>query len=703
VRDGRAWPALALILFAALWLQRDALRAPFFADDYLFLDQVRQRSLPAALAAPDPLGNYFRPVSRALWFWGLTALAGESPLAFHVANLALLLAVLALLFVLARGLLGVKGAAVASGFVALHHATDVPALWVSGSQDLLAVLGALAALLLHVRGRALAAGAVLLGALLCKETVVLASLVAVALGRRVGEPWSHAARRAWPLGAALAVWILAWGATTRLRPAIGLEVRAEPAGVPAALVHLGQTALGLEWKAASAERLLDPSFVIALAAVLAAIALAGRGVVRRATERASERQHPGSLAAPGEGDGAPRARARTVRTRDALVAGSIWALLGALPVMAVAGIWSAYHYLFAICGVGLLLAAVLAGRPALWALAAVAALGASSELARRTDQFATARGPWTSRSHLNRFYLERGMQAVSGLLADLRRARPRLPRRSTLYFAGLPSQVAFQAADGPLVRWAYGDTTLRSYFLTRFAHRQARRGPLFFFSMAEGRLEEITGPDSLQSIAWSLLLSETPEAARDVLRLAVERHPADAISRYRLAWAHAASGEADAARSALARAGAADGGPASPDIVAALERVAATDTAGAIAIMSAAVLRHALDAGAHALLADLLLTRGQVEPGAVEALAARTLSPQEASMWRRWGLVQALLGRDQQAVASLERYRELGGEQAAADAEITALLRSLRRKLPGGDLAQAELRRAAGPAGRSAP
>src|SRR5436190_5773906 len=39
------WLSLAVILLAAAWLHRGALRAPFFADDYLFLDRTLGRSL----------------------------------------------------------------------------------------------------------------------------------------------------------------------------------------------------------------------------------------------------------------------------------------------------------------------------------------------------------------------------------------------------------------------------------------------------------------------------------------------------------------------------------------------------------------------------------------------------------------------------------------------------------------------------------
>ena len=65
----RGWLGLALILLAATWIHAGSLRAPFFADDYLFLDQTRDHSLIATLARPDPIGNYFRPVSRQIWFW----------------------------------------------------------------------------------------------------------------------------------------------------------------------------------------------------------------------------------------------------------------------------------------------------------------------------------------------------------------------------------------------------------------------------------------------------------------------------------------------------------------------------------------------------------------------------------------------------------------------------------------------------------
>jgi len=634
------------------------------------------------LAAPDPLGNYLRPVSRQLAFWTLARAGGESPVAFHVATLALFTLALALLFGLVRARLSTRGAALATAFVALHHAADVPVLWASGLQDLLAVAGALAALALHTHGRRVAAAVVLLLALLSKETVALAPVVAVALDRRDREPWSHAARRAAPLFVALAAWAALWLATGSRRPTLGLDVQPEAWGVPAALVHLVQSVAGLEWPHDGIARMVHAPAWIPLALALAGIAAAGIG-----------------SAGSGRDATAPAAR------RGALTAGLVWAVAGALPVAAVAGIWSAYYYLFAICGVALAVAAALARAPLPLGLAVVAALGWGAENARRLEEFATGRGVWTTQSHLNRFYLERGMHAAELYLRDLRHARPTLPPGSTLFFTGLPGSVAFQSADGPVVRWAYRDSSLRSYFLTSFTLAAARRGPVFFLRVEpDGVLREITGRDSLGAMGFAMLLGDKLESARDMFTLAVEHEPGDVASRYALAWVRIGLGDRAGGEKALAEAGARlDAGP-SPRIDPAFAAVARGDTAAAIRLMTAGIVEHGLDPGAHALFADLMLASGAQSPeallaGVTESFAARVLDPGNPHSWRRWGMVQTMQGRHAEAVKSLERYFELGGEAARGDATIVHLLGELRRRLPGGDLAQADLRRRA-PGGR---
>ena len=666
--------ALSLVLAAAVLLHLDALRAPFFADDYLFLDQARFRSLPAALLSPDPIGNFFRPVSRQLWFWCLGSATHESALAFHLANLALFLALLFLLYALVRHRLGAWPALVGTGFLALHHAADVPLLWASGSQDLLAVVGSLGAILLLMRGRRLAATVAMAAALLSKETVVLAPFVAALAARREREPWKATLWRAAPLFAVLAAWAALYFLTVGRRPAMALEVHVGAAGIPAAFVHLVQTAIGLEWPHDLASALVGPPLVL----ILVALAIVAG---------------PGAFPARGGRGAAAAQRGTSAEARRAAIfVGLAWALLGAVPVIAVAAIWSAYYYLFALCGVALALAGFAAARPAWAGLLLVMGTGWAAHQTRELSEFATAPGPWTTQSHVSRHYLARGMNTARVYLDQLLEARPQLPRNSTLFFTGLPAQVAFQTADGPLLRWAYRDTSLRSYFLGQFRMAHARRGPVFFFQASNDRLRELVGRDSLERIGGGLLVSEELEAARDAQILAVMQAPGQLNLRYRLAWIQGALGDTAAMRASLRACSLPLDADPSPEGAAALERLALGDTASARSLALKAVLDHPLNSAAHGVLADLQLMRDDLfENAAVEAFAARVLAPDDALVWRRWGLVQYVRSRHLKARAALERYLALGGERARADAQVRQTLIEINRRLPGGELAQKEL------------
>jgi hypothetical protein len=384
------------------------------------------------------------------------------------------------------------------------------------------------------------------------------------------------------------------------------------------------------------------------------------------------------------------AKERAATRRQARLAAAVLALAGAIPVIAVAGIWSAYYYLFSMCGVAIAAGVLVAGRP--WWIAMLPALlvGFTAENARRLPEFSTEGGAWTPHSHVNRHYLRRGMTLTSAYLTDLRGARPHLPHASTLYFTGLPVSVGFQNADGPLVRWAYRDSSLRSYFLSGFRLEHAARGPLFFFEVRERRLQEITGRDSLLRLGYSLLLAQPAPIARDLLRLAWGADPTDEIA-YLLGWAELASGRADSARACLFRAGYRDEGGPVREIDLALQQVTWGDTVAATQYMQGAVRVHVMDPGAHALLADLLLSKDDYRFGTVEAFAALTLAPDEPTNWRRWGYILVDQQRYPAAVTALERYRTLAGPAAASDGEVADLLRRIQPVLPGGEVAQKNL------------
>ena len=659
---GAPLASLALILGAGLILQRPALDTPFFADDYLFLDQVGRSSLTQTLTAPDPIGNYYRPVGRQLFFWLVARAGGGSARVFHAATLALWLAVLGLLFAVARRMAGPLAGLIAAGLLALHYAADVPVRWASGCQDLLAVAGALAALWLHLSGRRVLAGLVLLVALLSKEVVALTPLIAVVAARGRDEPWRVATRRAWPLAAAVAVWAVIVWSVTHARAAPPEPLAITPVAVAATLAHLVQVGCGIEWYArVSAGDLRITAWLAALALVLLA------------------------LAASGGGEPAPASGAAVPRAGRGVAAGIVWALAGAAPIAAVASIWSAYYYLFALCGVALALGAWLAAGPRHWALAAVAVLSWNSARSSSLPAHALVREPWATCSHVNRQYLERGTRIIQRYLRHLRAARPVLPPRSTLFFSGVPGGVAFQAADGPLVRWAYRDTSLRSYYLNSFDLRKTRRGPYFFFEVLNDSLREMADDRMhFHRLALGAILSDRPAAAREMLWAQQDRDSSSAMARYWLAWVSLDLGERDRALGLLRAAGFPVAAGPAPATAAARAALARGDTLGAWRTMQRAVAEHMLDADAHGLLADLtFVTANDAAGGVIEAYAARLLAPRSSVAWRRWAMVQVRQERPLEGAGSLRRYFDLAGSAAAAgDAEAQAIARYLRVKYP---------------------
>lgn len=670
--DARRWaPWLALLAIVAgmVWLYLPVLHTGFFADDYLFLDQVRDRSLLEALRAPDPLSNFFRPVSRQLYFWIVAGSTHESPFAFHAGNLVTLIAVVVLLWALVRRLSGERAAAFAAAFLALHYAADIPVRWACGSQELMAVAGALGAILLHLQGRHRWAGVAMLAAAFSKEVVLLAPVIAVVADHREGERWAHTARRAWPLALAVAIWGAVSLAMPHTHKTQATEVEFDLVSSPlAALAHLLQVIAGLEWlpggfppkPAATA-----PWLPLGIAA--SALWLVWNGGVSRET----------------------RGTRRVAGTGNALSAGLVWIAVATAPVVAVALLWSAYYYLFAICGVALVLGTLLARAPAPAALLVLAASAWGSAHARALPEFGIGRDAWTPLSHINAAYIERSNLVTSRYLSALQRAYPTLPHGSTLFFVGLQSNVAFQRGDGPLMRWAYRDQSLKAYYLNMFSHETFREGPVFFFVGSGDTLVEMEGGDDLYlRLALGMLVSDQVNNANDALEVAVRKHPGDLRGSYWHAWACWAQGDTATARRRLAAAGYPAGATSAGARDAAIARLAQRDTAGAISIALHEVRANPLDPSAHGLAADLLLIRERKSPeAAIEAFAARALAPGDPYAWRRWAMIQLDRNRPLQAIASFERYFDLGGAEAAADTEAHGYVDATRASIPRGAFA----------------
>lgn len=667
---GLAWLPLVGALAAAAVLHARALGAPFFADDWLFLDVVRSRSLAGALAAQDPIGNFFRPLGRTLWFWILAHTSGESAPVFHAANLALFLASVALLWTLVRRVAGARAAAVAAALLAITQAADVPVRWASGSQDLLAVTLALAGMSALVRGRRAFAAVLFFLAPLAKETVAFAFVPAMILARAPGEPWRATVRRALP--AALAV--VAWTSVAKFA-ASGLGQAGSPLTLSwsspvAALVNFLRTCCGVEWSTGGAPQ--PPFGPVTWAGLLLAGACVWLGA------------DAASAAAP----------ARPAR-RDVALAGVMWALAGAAPVMFVAPIWSAYYYLFAVAGGALLAGLALAAVPPAAAVAVVLMVGGLQRRAADLREFTTQPASFSAQSHVNDFYLGRGMNVVARAIGDLRSMRPTVPPRSSFFYAGLPSFAGVQAGDGPFVRSVYRDSSLRSYYLSDLDRAKLERGPAFFmfYSPELGHFQDQSDdPDLFMRIALGMLLNGREDAAREALEIGRRRGKVSSTAHYMAATMALDSGDRAAADARFRAAGcglAADAGEA---LRLAQAKLAWADTAAAEAALETAEVRAPYDARVHALFTDLLLQHpGRQKLAALESYFDRVLEPRSGLAWRRWAFSLYWNARMEEARKALERYFALAPQQAAADADAVALRALLPRVTSGGDLMQRAL------------
>jgi hypothetical protein len=124
-RGSRGRFGLLAVLAAIATHHLGHLAQPFFADDFLFLESLESTLLARAILGHNLLGHYYRPLSRDGYFALLHTLGGDSAALFHCANLVVLLAACALLYVLVSRWLGVRAAVLAALYLGLHSASNV--------------------------------------------------------------------------------------------------------------------------------------------------------------------------------------------------------------------------------------------------------------------------------------------------------------------------------------------------------------------------------------------------------------------------------------------------------------------------------------------------------------------------------------------------------------------------------------------------
>ena len=242
-------------------------------DDYDFLARVL--TFRPSFLLPDPGSVFYRPVSREIYFGLVWLVGGGSALVGHLANAALLAAVLWLLTSFVARLTNVRTGVIAGLAFASIGAVPLLVTWVSGAQDLLAMLFALLALRFALSGKALPSACAMAAAFLSKETAIgILPIVAASpwiLGRRPAS-WVK-----WllPFAVVSSIWVAVHPAPRILLNGAGAEsyVGIQPAGRGSFLASTLLTLVNLPPRGVSVEWLHGRASVGVIAALLLILAI----------------------------------------------------------------------------------------------------------------------------------------------------------------------------------------------------------------------------------------------------------------------------------------------------------------------------------------------------------------------------------------------------------------------------------------------
>ena len=538
--------ALATYLLLALPM---VLRAPFHADDFIFLERTRSAPFAWLWQTADVPFGYYRPWSREFSFWLLQRLFGARELPFHLTALGLFLGTLAMFHALARRLAGPLAAVAATFGVAAMAAWGTLLIWPSGLQDLWMYAFGMAAILCVSRGRIVLAAVGTALALLSKESALVLPAIAAAyvvvIERR--NPFQALWRTA-PLWGVTAGW-------TFLHPLVAGRLYHHAAAAPAdATAWINPLAGSLLLQAAAsmvnldaplhptlrwlavAQDALRPMAVLVIPALIVALRSGRRPAAARRTE-----VPPGRL----------------------IAFGVAWAILGWLPLLQPPLTWHAYYGLFGALGAWLALGCLLSR--ARWALAPV--LGAMVVLA-------AAQALTPSLDLGTAFYQIRASNFVLMTRTFLLAQDPVPPPHSRIFLAQVPGAVGLipwdQRSIAPQI-WT-GDTTLSMYYVSRYQPRtpgdSLGKDVLFSYDNGRGWQSQLidvptaaSPPEIVQQYATFLWSIGRPADARtQFLRLA-QQYPAEWAAAFNLGSCYLQMGDSAQALRWYERAASLPGAP----------------------------------------------------------------------------------------------------------------------------------------------
>ena len=621
------WATLAVAFLALTALYWDALHTPFMNDDFLFLEEARTRTLSASLSDLGPLGNYYRPLSRQIYFEVLAPWADGHPLPFHVVNYALFLGALVLVADLLGALLPRSGVLAGTIYFALLPLQRVNLMWVSCSQDLLALAGVLGAIALHRRDRTLGALACAALAFMSKETALALPLGLAAWDRILGgRSWPAIIRRIAPC-AGLA---LAWAAIAfamRARHGVAVPLDFHPLAFAAGLVHLVQSVLGVEHPPGLGAALAANGPALLPLVVLAALALWYAPAQRTAATATA------STIAPGV-------------PRGLIMFALVWLLAFALPTGPVSAGWSSYYYTLAAVGAALLFGLAFARGDRWTWLALTAGLLWWHAASTHSEAFAVTERRWVWTSHLTPFYFQRAATLTDSLSRELRRVVPAPEPHTRFFFATLPPWAGFQMGNGAQVRALYRDTTLASYFYSQFSDSTAADYPARFLFWDGRRLVPLyaNARDPWFQVGSDLLLLDRPVGARHAFLRGLRSGGERMDHLYWLGWAELWTGRRDRAEATWTMFGATDDSLAwSAHLRAAHNSIVERDTLEARRHLISAIEYGMGRPQAHAVLGELILNAAPsptFKYGLMELKVATWLNPRD--WWARRNLAIGL-------------------------------------------------------------
>jgi hypothetical protein len=459
---------LLLALFLALRFP-DAFGLPFLNDDYVFLDHVAGKGFLSLWPPHDLVFHWWRPWSREFHYWWLQRAFGPVEWPFHVASGALVLAVIAAYWSLARRLAGAPAAAVAVAGALTLPGWGLMLLWPAGAQDLWMMLWALLSLHAWRNGRHTLAALLFALALLSKETVATLPLVFLAFERWVmRRPWPRVLARLAPTMGVTLVWAIAHPLVLGRLWAPGEATTVAPSPAAAAPGVMAWRSLlavfSLDRWPAPDSMGLWPWVGAALCALVLALFVV---VFARPDARSSS--------VLGADD--------ATRLPSIVPLSMVWWFAGTLPLLLPGLGWHAYYAHFAALGAWVGIGRLCMDRPriALLPVVLLTLLGAARALTPSED--------WGEAS-----YLRRAGAHVSGIRARLTQLHPSFEPHARLWFVRLPDRIGFLNGDGPAVRVWYRDRTLSAGFYSDYRPRaaDAPAGPEHFFRMDEsGVLSEV--------------------------------------------------------------------------------------------------------------------------------------------------------------------------------------------------------------------